>query len=49
MEKKKEERKKDERKNNKIGISAFNFLDCEERLWDSRAIFYTRIAKGFHL
>ena len=45
-EKRKEERKK---KKNKIEIFVFIFLNCEEKSWDSGAIFYIRIAKGFHL
>ena len=43
----KEEKKK--KKNNKIKIFTFDFLDCEEKSWDSVAVFYIRIAKGFHL
>ena len=46
MKKKKERRRK---KKNKIKIFAFDFLDCDEKSWDSGAIFYLRIAKGFHL
>ena len=46
MKKKTERRKK---KKNKIEILAFDFLDCEEKSWDSGAIFNIRIAKGFHL
>ena len=45
-ERRKKERKK---KKNKIKIFAFNFLDCEKKSWNSGAIFYIRIAKGFHL
>ena len=52
MEKKKE-RKEDEeeerKKKNKIKILMFDFLKCEEKSWDSGAIFYVRVAKGFHL
>ena len=47
MKKKKEERRK-KNKNNKIQFFAFDFLDWEERSWDSGAIFYIRIAKGLH-
>ena len=47
MKKKKEERKK--KKKSKIEIFAFDFLDCEEKSWDSGAIFYITIAKSFHL
>ena len=42
----KEEGKK---KKNKIEIFAFNFLNCEVKSYDPGAIFYIRIAKGFHL
>ena len=42
----KEERRK---KKYTIVIFVFDFLDCEEKSWDSEAIFYIRIAKGFHL
>ena len=50
-EKKKERTKKERRKkrNNKIKIFAFDFLDCEEKSWDSGAVLNIRIAKGFHL
>ena len=42
---------KDERKKkiNKIEIFAFDFLDYQEKSWDSGSIFDIRIAKGFHL
>ena len=40
---------KKKKKKNKIEIFSFDFLDCEERLWDSGTIFDLRIAKGFHL
>ena len=33
----------------KIDNFMFNFLDCEEKSWDSGAIFDIRIAKSFHL
>ena len=46
MEKKK---KKKKARKNKIGIFAFDFLDCEETSWNSGAIFYITIAKSFHL
>ena len=37
---KEERKKKKERKNkNKIEIFAFNFLDCEEKSWDSGLYF----------
>ena len=44
----KEGRKK---KKNNIEIFAFDFLDCDEKSWDSWAIFdiHVRVAKGFHL
>ena len=42
----KEERKK---KKSKIEIFMFDFPDCEEKSWDSGAVFYIRIAKGFCL
>ena len=45
MKKKKERRKK----KNKIDIFAFDFLDCDEKSWDSGALFDIRIANGFHL
>ena len=50
-EKKKERRRKKEekKKKNKIEIFAFDFLDCEEKQWNSGAMLYIRIAKGFHL
>ena len=49
--KKKERRKKEERNKmkNKIDIFAFDFLDCEQKSWDSWTIFYVIMAKGFHL
>ena len=46
MEKKKEEEIK--KKKNKIEIFMFNFIDSEEKSWDSRAILDIRIGKGFH-
>ena len=46
---KKESKKKKGKKKNKIKIFAFNFLNCEEKSWDYGAIFYIRVAKGFHL
>ena len=46
----KERKKKNKNNNNnKIEIFTFDFLDCEEKSWDSGAIFYIRTAKGFHL
>ena len=42
--KEEEERKK----KNKIEIFAVDLLNCEEKPWDSGAIFCIRIAKGFH-
>ena len=45
----KKERKKERKKKNKIETCAPDFLDCEEKTWDSGAIFYIRIAKSFHL
>ena len=47
MEKKK--KKKERKKKNKMEIFMFNFLKCEEKYWNSGAIFYVRIAKGFHV
>ena len=41
--------KKKKKKKKKIEIFTFDFLDCEEKSWDSGAIFDIRIAKGFHL
>ena len=53
MEKKEErktERKKEKRKKkNKIDIFSLDFLECEEKSWDSGAILYIRLTKGFHL
>ena len=46
---KKEEEEERKKKKNKIEIFMFDFLNCEEKLWDSGALFYIRIAKGFHL
>ena len=46
MKKKTERRKK---KKNKFKTLAFDFLDCEEKSWDSGAMFNIIIAKGFHL
>ena len=46
---KKEEERKKERKQNKMEIYAFDYLHCEEKSWDSVAMFDIRIAKGFHL
>ena len=43
----KEERKKGRRTKSKF--LGFDFLNCEEKSWDSGATFYIRIAKGFHL
>ena len=37
------------RKKNKIEIFVFHFLHCEEKSWNSGAIFYIRIGKGFHV
>ena len=45
----KERKKERMKKKNKIEMFAFDFLDCEEKSWDSGTIFYIRIAKGFHL
>ena len=49
MNKKKEEERKRKKKKNKIEIFTFDFLDCDEKSWDSGAIFDIRIAEGFHL
>ena len=42
---------KKRKKKNKIEIFkfAFNFRHCEKKSCDSGAIFYVRIAKGFHV
>ena len=45
----KERKKKKEKKKNKIEISVFDFLEYEEKSWDSGATFDIRIDKGFHL
>ena len=47
MEKKKERKKERKKKKNKIEIFELNFLDCEEKSWNSGAMFDIRIAKGF--
>ena len=53
MEKKKKKKNKNKKerkkKKNKIEPFALDFLDCEEKSWDSGAIFCIRIAKGVHL
>ena len=51
LDEKKKERKKErkKKKRNKIKTFEFDFLDCEEKSWDSEAIFDIRIAKDFHL
>ena len=46
MKKKGEERR---REKNKFEIFRFNFLDREEKSWNSGAIFYIRRAKSFDL
>ena len=52
MEKKEEEeeeernKKKEEERNRNF---TFDILDCEEKSWESGAIFYIRVAKGFNL
>ena len=43
------ERKKERKKKNKVEIFRFDFLNCEEKSYDSVVIFYIRIAKSFHL
>ena len=43
----KELREKKERE--QMEIFVFDFLDCKEKLWDSGAMVYIRIARGFHL
>ena len=40
-------KEKGRKKKNKIEIFTFDFHDCEEKSWNSGAIFYLRIAKGF--
>ena len=45
--KKKEKRKK--KKEEQMENFSFDLLDCEEKSWNSGAIFYIKIAKGFHL
>ena len=49
MEKKERKKERKNNNNNKIEIFALNFLDCEEKSWNSGALSYVRIAKGFHL
>ena len=44
-----EEEVKRRKKKNKIEIFVFDFLGCEEKSWDSGAIFDIEIAKSFHL
>ena len=43
----KKKKKKEEDEQNLI--FAFDFLDYEEKSWDTGTIFDIRIAKGFHL
>ena len=40
-------KRKKGKKKNKIEIFMFDFLDSEEKSWDSGGMFYIRIAKGF--
>ena len=40
--------KKKKKKKNKIESFVLNFLNFEEKSWDSGAIFDIRISKGFH-
>ena len=47
--KKKKERRRRRKKKKKFEIFVFDFLDCEEKSWDSGDIFYIKIAKSFHL
>ena len=47
--KKKKERRITRKKKNKSEIFAFDFLECEEKSWNSGDKFCIRIAKGFHL
>ena len=49
LDEKEEEKRKKKRKKNKIEIFAFDFLYCEEKSWNSGAIFDIKITKGFHL
>ena len=49
QKRKKERRRKKKAKKNEIDLFAFDFLDCEVKSWDSGAIFYIRIVKGFYL
>ena len=44
-----DERERKKKKRNKIDNFAFDFLDAEEKSWDSGAVFDIRIAKSFHL
>ena len=44
-----DEQERRKKKKSKIKNFAFDFLDCEENLWDSGAIFDIRIAKSFHV
>ena len=45
----KKKKKKVRKKKNKFEFSTFDFLDCEEKSWDSGDIFDIRIAKCFLL
>ena len=49
VDEKKKKEEKEKKKKNKIEIFTFDFLDSEEKSWDSGATFDIRIAKGFHL
>ena len=46
---KEEEEEEERKKKSKIEIFAFEFLDCEEKSWNSGGVFNIRIAKRFHL
>ena len=51
LDEKEETRKKKKKNNNnnETEIFTFDFLDCEEKSWDSEAVFDIRIAQDFHL
>ena len=40
MEHKERRKKKERKKKSEIKVLTFDFLDCEEKSWDSGAIFY---------
>ena len=48
-ERRKKERRKNGRKKNKSKTFVFDFLNYEDKSWNSGTILYIRIAKGFRL